>query len=183
VAKRVSGRRYAQAIFELALQNDQLEQWGDDLRLTDQVLQDEEFRAFLSHAEVPLDRKIAAINQVLESVDPLVKNLVSLLVSRGAVNLIHDVLTSYNRLVDMHRGRQQVEVTSAVPLSDQELERITRFASNLINKEVVVSIQVDESILGGLVIQIGDQLMDGSTRSRLEELRKQIRSEAMVPSS
>jgi F-type H+-transporting ATPase subunit delta len=183
VAKRVSGRRYAQAIFELALQNDQLEQWGDDLRLTDQVLQDEEFRAFLSHAEVPLDRKIAAINQVLESVDPLVKNLVSLLVSRGAVNLIHDVLTSYNRLVDVHRGRQQVEVTSAVPLSDQELERITRFASNLINKEVVVSIQVDESILGGLVIQIGDQLMDGSTRSRLEELRKQIRSEAMVPSS
>lgn len=183
MAKRVSGRRYAQAIFELALQNDQLEQWGDDLRLTDQVLQDEEFRAFLSHAEVPLDRKIAAINQVLESVDPLVKNLVSLLVSRGAVNLIHDVLTSYNRLVDVHRGRQQVEVTSAVPLSDQELERITRFASNLINKEVVVSIQVDESILGGLVIQIGDQLMDGSTRSRLEELRKQIRSEAMVPSS
>jgi F-type H+-transporting ATPase subunit delta len=85
--------------------------------------------------------------------------------------------------VDVHRGRQQVEVTSAVPLSDQELERITRFASNLINKEVVVSTQVDESILGGLVIQIGDQLMDGSTRSRLEELRKQIRSEAMVPSS
>jgi F-type H+-transporting ATPase subunit delta len=183
VAKRVSGRRYAQAIFELALQNDQLEQWGDDLRLTDQVLQDEEFRAFLSHAEVPLDRKIAAINQVLESVDPLVKNLVSLLVSRGAVNLIHDVLTAYNRLVDVHRGRQQVEVTSAVPLSDQELERITRFASNLINKEVVVSTQVDESILGGLVMQIGDQLLDGSTRSRLEELRKQIRSEAMVPSS
>jgi F-type H+-transporting ATPase subunit delta len=120
---------------------------------------------------------------VLESVDPLVKNLVSLLVSRGAVNLIHDVLTAYNRLVDVHRGRQQVEVTSAVPLSGQELERITRFASNLINKEVVVSTQVDESILGGLVIQIGDQLLDGSTRSRLEELRKQIRSEAMVPSS
>jgi F-type H+-transporting ATPase subunit delta len=183
VAKRVSGRRYAQAIFELALQNDQLEQWGDDLRLTDQVLQDEEFRAFLSHAEVPLDRKIGAIDTVLESANPLVKNLVSLLVSRGAVNLIHDVLTAYNRLVDVHRGRQQVEVTSAVPLSDQELERITRFASNLINKEVVVSTQVDESILGGLVIQIGDQLLDGSTRSRLEELRKQIRSEAMVPSS
>jgi F-type H+-transporting ATPase subunit delta len=180
MAKRVSGQRYAQAIFELALQNDQLELWSNDLRLADQVLQDEEFRAFLSHAEVPLDRKINAVNTVLESVDPLVKNLVALLVARGVASLMHDVQTAYNRLVDTHRGRQQVEVTSAVPLSDQELERITRFASNLINKEVVVSTQVDESILGGVVIQIGDQLLDGSTRSRLEALRKQIRSEVMV---
>lgn len=183
MAKRVSGQRYAQAIFELALQNDQLESWGDDLRLANQVLQDEEFRAFLSHAEVPLDRKIGSIDAVLESADPLVKNLVALLVTRGVVSLMHDVQTAYNRLLDMHRGRQQVEVTSAVALSDQELERITRFASNLINKEVVVSTQVDESILGGVVIQIGDQLLDGSTRSRLEELRKQIRSEAMAPSA
>ena len=180
MAKRVSGQRYAQAIFELALQNDQLELWSNDLRLADQVLQDEEFRAFLSHAEVPLERKINAVNTVLESVDPLVKNLVALLVTRGVASLMHDVQTAYNRLVDAHRGRQQVEVTSAVPLSDQELERITRFASNLINKEVVVSTQVDESILGGVVIQIGDQLLDGSTRSRLEALRKQIRSEVMV---
>jgi F-type H+-transporting ATPase subunit delta len=183
VAKRVSGQRYAQAIFELALEEDQLEPWGDDLRLADQVLQDEEFRAFLSHAEVPLNRKIDAIDTVLESVNPLVKNLVSLLVSRGSVRLMRDIQTGYNRLVDGYRGRQQVDVTSAVPLSEQELERITRFASSLINKEVVVSTQVDESILGGVVIQIGDKLLDGSTRSRLEELRKQVRSEAMVPSS
>lgn len=182
MAKQVSGQRYAQAIFELALQNDRLEEWGNDLRFADQVLQDEEFLAFLTHAEVPLDRKINAIDTVLEGVDPLVKNLVSLLVTRGVARLMHDVQVAYNRLVDTHRGRQQVEVTSAVPLSDQELERITRFASNLIHKEVVVTTQVDESILGGVVIQIGDQLLDGSTRSRLEELRKQIRSEVMVPS-
>jgi F-type H+-transporting ATPase subunit delta len=180
--KRVSGQRYAQAVFELALQDDQLEQWGDDLRLADQVLQDDEFRAFLSLADVPIDRKNRAIETVLESVNPLVRNLVSLMVSRGAVDLMHDVQTSYNRLVDIQQGRQQVEVTSAVPLSDQELERITRFVSDLIRKEAVVSTEVDNSILGGVVIQIGDQILDGSTRARLEELRKQISSEVMVPS-
>ena len=73
------------------------------------------------------------------------------------------------------------EDAAAVPLDDQELERITRFASSLIHKEVVVSTHVDESILGGVVIQIGDQLLDGSTRARLEELRKQLRSEVLVP--
>lgn len=177
---RVSGQRYAQAIFELAVAQDQLESWANDLALADQVLQDDEFRAFLSHAEVPLERKIGAINEVLKDVDPLVRNLISLLVTRGAISLVPDVHQAYVSLLDTHLGRQRVEVTSAVPLDDQELERITRFAANLINKEIVVSTQVDESILGGVIIQIGDQLLDGSTRSRLEELRKQLRSEITV---
>ena len=177
MARGVSGQRYAQAIFELAVQQDQLEPWAEDLNFSDQVLQDEEFRAFLSHAEVPLERKISAVDAVLEHINPLVKNLISLLISRGAVSLIHDVNLGYGRLLDDHLGRQRVDVTSAVPLEDDELERITQFVSNLIQREVVVSTRVDESILGGVVIQIGDQLLDGSTRSRLEELRKQIRSQ------
>ena len=181
MAKQVSGRRFAQAIFELAVEQDQLEQWGQELRFAAQVLQDEEFRAFLSHAEVPLARKTSAIDAVLEQVNPLVRNLVSILVSRGIVDLIQDVQTAYQSLLDQHLGRQQVEVTSAVPLNDQELERITQFVRDLIRKEVAVSTQVDESILGGVVIQIGDQLLDGSTRSKLEELRKKIRSQGMAP--
>ena len=61
MAKRASGARYAQAIFELALDQDQLEPWATDLAFAEQVLQDEEFRAFLSHAEVPLEKKTDAI--------------------------------------------------------------------------------------------------------------------------
>ena len=79
-------------------------------------------------------------------------------------------------MVDEYRGRQRVEVTSAVPLDAGEVERISRFVSELIQKEVVVSTEVDEAILGGVIIQIGDQLLDGSVRSRLEGLRRQVRS-------
>ena len=64
----------------------------------------------------------------------------------------------------------------AVPLDDAELQRITQFVTDLTNKEVVVTTQVDEEILGGIVIQIGDQLLDGSTRTRLESLRKRVGS-------
>ncbi len=177
MARKVSGQRYAKAIFELAVEQNQLEPWAEDLGFADQVLQDEEFHAFLSHAEVPLERKISAVDAVLENVNPLIKNLVSLLINRRAVSLIHDVRVGYGSLLDDHLGRQRVDVTSAVPLDDQELQRVTGFVSDLIHGEVVVSTQVDESILGGVIIQFGDQLLDGSTRSRLEGLRKQIRSE------
>jgi F-type H+-transporting ATPase subunit delta len=174
----LSGQRYAQAIFELALENQLLEEWDQDLRLASDVLQDEEFALFLKHAEVSSERKVTAIESVLAEVHPLVRNLVSLLVSRDGVEAIADVQGGYTRLLDEHLGRQLVEVTAAVPLEDAELERITRFAAELTGKEVVVTTRVDESILGGLVIQIGDQLLDGSTSAALERLRRNIRAQA-----
>ena len=176
MAKRVSGKRYAQAIFQLAVQQDQVDQWAGDLDAISQVLQDEEFSSFLSHAQVPLAEKNRSIEAVFPDTNPLVRNLVALLISRGSAKLIGDVHLSYSQLVDEYRGRQRVEVTSAVPLDAGEVERISRFVSALIQKEVVVSTEVDEAILGGVIIQVGDQLLDGSVRSRLESLRRQVRS-------
>ena len=136
MARRVSGNRYAQAIFELAVHQDRVDQWGTDLDSISQVLQDEEFSAFLAHAQVPLPEKTRSIETVFPDTDPLVRNLVALLISRGSIKLIRDVHTSYSRLVDEYRGRQRVEVTSAVPLDAGEVERISRFVSELIQKEV-----------------------------------------------
>ena len=65
---------------------------------------------------------------------------------------------------------------TAVALDDAELQSITQFVSNLTGKEVVVTTEVDEDIIGGIVIQIGDQLLDGSTRTHLEALRKRVRT-------
>jgi F-type H+-transporting ATPase subunit delta len=182
MAQRLSGRRYAQAIFELAVEQGQIEAISRDLEFADQVLQDEEFRAFLSHAEVPIGRKIAAIDSVLPEINPSVKNLISLLVTRGAGASIHDIRVGYGLLQDVHLGRQRIEVTSAVPLEPPELERITEYVSRLVETEVVVSTQVDQAILGGFIVQIGDRLLDGSTRTRLAQLRQQIRSETAVSS-
>ncbi len=177
MAKGVSGKRYAQAIFQLAVQQDQVDQWDGDLDSMSQVLQDEEFSSFLEHAQVPLMEKNRSIEAVFPDTNPMVRNLVALLISRGSAKLIRDVHLSYSQLVDEYRGRQRVEVTSAVALDAGEVGRIARFVAELIQKEVVVSTEVDETILGGVIIQVGDQLLDGSVRSRLEGLRRQVRSD------
>ena len=116
--KRVSGQRYAQAIFELALENGQADEWAADLQLASQVLQEEEFRTFLNHAEVPAAEKIKSIDAVMPGVHPLIRNLLDVLVSRGLVNLAPELGEAYNKLLDIHHGRQRVEVVSAVPLDD-----------------------------------------------------------------
>ncbi len=181
MAQRVSGKRYAQAIFGIALEQDQLDQWETDLEFIAGVLQDDDFRALLKHADVPIGHKLKSVDAVMQEVHPLVRNMVNLLVTKGLVDVLLGLGAAYTALLDEHRGRQRVQVTSAVPLEQTELDRITRFVANLVHKEVVVSTEVDDSILGGVVIQIGDQLLDGSTRSRLDELRNRMHSEGFVP--
>ena len=178
---KASGKRYAQAIFQLALEQDQLDQWDGDLEFAAGVLQDDGFKALLSHADVAVADKLKAVEAVMEQIHPTVRNMVSLLVTKSMVGVVQDVRTSYSELLDSHRGRQRVQVTSAVPLEPPELDRITRFVANLVRQEVVVTTDVDESILGGIVIQIGDRLLDGSTRSRLDSLRNRMHSEIIAP--
>ena len=180
MAKQVSGDRYARALFELASEKGTVDDWLVQLDLAVQVLNDDEFRALLNHAEVSLLRKREAVEAVLAEVDPMVQNLISLLVARGSVGVGGDVYDNYTRLVDIAKGRQRVELTSAVELEDNQIDKIKVFVEGLVKKEVVIHTSVDESILGGIVIQIGDQLLDGSTKTQLEGLRKQVRSEVVV---
>ena len=180
MAKQVSGDRYARALFELASEKGTVDDWLVQLDLAVQVLNDDEFRALLNHAEVSLLRKREAVEAVLAEVDPMVQNLISLLVARGSVGVVGDVYDNYTRLVDIAKGRQRVELTSAVELDDNQIDKIKVFVEGLVKKEVVMHTSVDESILGGIVIQIGDQLLDGSTKTQLEGSRKQVRSEVVV---
>ena len=176
--QRVSGRRYAQAIFELALENGEVDKWAEDLALVAEVFQDAQFGALLKHADIPAAEKLQATAAVLAGVSPLLRNMVDLLVSKGMVDAIPDAYAAYTELLDQHLGRQRVEVTSAVQMDDAEIERVTSFVAQLVRREVVVTTKVDESILGGVVIQIGDRLLDGSTQARLNRLREQLHSDA-----
>ena len=177
MAKQLSGQRYAQAIFDLALENNQVEQWGEDLAVVAEVFQDADFTALMKHADMSAVNKLAATATVLAGVNVMVRNLVDLLVSKNSVDAIARVHSGYTELLDRHLGRQRVEVTTAVPLESAEADRINSFVSGLIRSEVVLTAKVDESLLGGLVIQIGDQLLDGSTKARLEALRSRLHTE------
>ena len=177
MAKQLSGRRYAQAIFDLALENNQVEQWGDDLAVVAEAFQDAEFTALMKHADMSSANKLAATASVLAGVNALVRNLVDLLVSKNSVDSIAGVYTGYTELLDRHLGRQRVEITTAVPLESAETERISAFVTGLAGQEVVLTTKVDESIIGGLVIQIGDRLLDGSTKARLDGLRNKLHTQ------
>ena len=178
-------KRYAQAIYELATAQDPatveetLDRWMEDLRRMGEALANSEFSVFLKHAKVPLEKKVEAIGAVLKDVDPLARNLLSIMVSRGLVDTASEVEAGFRDLVDKRRGVERVSVFSAIALEEPEREQIVRFVQSMRDSKVVLDAQVDPSIIGGLVIRIGDKLLDGSTKAKLESLKEELETASM----
>jgi F-type H+-transporting ATPase subunit delta len=102
------------------------------------------------------------------------RNLGKLLIEAHATPALPEIREEYDRLDDEAAGRVRAVATSAVPLSDGDRERLVADLSRRFEKEVRLQTRVDPSILGGLVVQVGDQLIDASVQSRLQQLRRRL---------
>ena len=173
-----TAKRYAQAAFEIAREHNEIDRWLEDLQAALPVLEDQTFRSYMGLPTVKSEVKLRAIGSALGDVNPLVRNLVALLASRNGLELYPRVVTEYQRFVDRHRNRERATVVTAVPLEEREKERVNQELARLLGKEVVLTTQVHPQILGGLVAQVGDRLIDGSTRGRLLGLRKSLMESA-----
>ena len=178
-------KRYAQAVFEIATSapSGEVEQaldiWTSELDTVVEALSNPEFLGFLRHARVPPDKKVASIKEVLPQASTLVRNMVSLMVSKGIVEHLPQVKTEFSRLVDRHRGIERVKAYSAVALDQPDKDRIREYVMRMVNKDVALETEVDPSIIGGLVIRVGDKLLDGSTRTKLLSLKSELESASL----
>lgn len=169
-----SGKRYAQAAFELALEKNEMESWQAGLRKIADLTKDEELMALLQNPRLPLAAKRTILQKGLGEINPLAFNLALLLTSKGRLKLTNDISQQYNELLDFHRGIEHAEVIAAMPLSDEDREAISRRLGEIVEHKVVIDAQVDPSIIGGFIARIGDTLIDGSIRQRLEALKKSL---------
>ncbi|MCH8308877.1 MAG: ATP synthase F1 subunit delta [Chloroflexi bacterium] len=170
-----SARRYAQAAFELALEKGELEQWLDDLTLLADAVSNREFIDFLSQPRVTADAKVRVVREALgDSVGPLALNLMSLLATRNIAHILGAITDQFQELLDSHRGIERAEVVSAVELSDDERAGVSQMLSTMTGSDVRLTARVDANILGGMIVRIGDRVMDGSARSKFQAMRREL---------
>ena len=170
-----SARRYAQAAFAIAVERDALDIWARDLETAREVFTESDVQAFMAAPSVPESVKLDGIETLLSDVDPLVKNLVSLLTTNGDIERFADVCDTFRELMDAHLGIGRALITTAVPLDDARRERIVNSLQELTGYErIEVSEHVDPEIIGGVVARVGDRLFDGSTRSRLRSMQESL---------
>ena len=176
MARRVYAKRYARAVFEIALERNELDGWQSDLRQVAVLASDASLIAFLESPKAGSDVKTRLLSERFGDVNPLVLNLVHLLLARGRLGMLGEIADEYQRLLDSHRGVERAEVTTAVPLDDRDREELGKQLGAILGKKVVVESEVDPGVIGGITARIGGKLLDGSTRSRLLALRRELAS-------
>ena len=174
MAVTARARRYAEAIAQMAAAGNSWEQWAQDLAALAALTEQAGVRPILESPRVALARKEELLHQQLPDASPLARNLARLLVLKRRVEIISQIRDEFRRMYDEHRGIEHARVITAVPLEAQQRETLQGQLARYTGKQVEVATEVDPGILGGLVVRIGDKLIDGSTRGRLEALRKRL---------
>jgi len=180
MARRDSGpRRYAEAAFEIALRDKTVDQWRDDLGRAEAGLKNEELSEVLGNPAVPLKQRADIVERVFKGLSDPVRNLVLLLLRRGRIRQLPRVAAEFRRLDDKRNDIVHATATSASPLDDAETRAITARLEQMTGGSVALETAVDPALIGGIVVRIGDRLIDGSVRGRLERLRNKLASGAL----
>ena len=181
MARRDSAaRRYAEAAFEVAQRDGTIDAWRSELEGAAAVISDERAITALANPALPIDQRSMAVAGLLKGIaSGPVQNLVQLLLRRGRIEELGRVAAEFRRLDDRRQGITHATVTSAAPLGQDEIRALTARLEQSTGGRIALDTQVDESLLGGLVVRIGDRLIDGSVRGRLERLRNQLISGAL----
>lgn len=174
MVRKVYVRRYAQAVFELALEANELEQWQSNLEKIVSTVSETELLAWLESPKVRLDAKERLLSRQLKGINHLALNLVLWLLSKGKLSSIGDIADGYRRLVNSYRGIESAEVITAIPLEDEDKRKLAEHLGAIIGRKVVLKSEVDPAVVGGFVARVGGKLLDGSTRGKLEALKKEL---------
>ncbi len=169
-----AARRYADAAFELARDERNLDGWQHDLEALLAALDDAELRHVVEHPAIAYADKERVLRRVVSGVAEQPLRLVLLMIRRGRPGAIGHMVERFGELVRSERGIALAEVCSAQPLDDAERGEITRRLEQMTGGRVETREIVDDSLIGGVSVRIGDRLYDASVRSRLERLRARL---------
>ena len=178
--RETAARRYAEAAFQVALRDETVETWRAELEGAAAALGDERVARMLSNPAVALEQRQALVEKALSNaVSRQVLNLIVLLLQRGRIEQLPRVAVEFRRLDNRRQGITEASATAAAELTPAELEALTDRLEQFTGGRVELDVAVDPSLLGGLVVRVGDRLIDGSVRGRLERLRNQLASDAL----
>ena len=167
-----AAKRYARAVFELAGDEREVDDWMRRLEQLRDLLSDERVAAVLTNPTIPIEQRMDVITSA--SLDPETTNLAKLLIEANRVREIGAVADQFENLADDAAGRVRATITTAVKLAPRDRDRVAIQLSERLGKTVTMRVEVDPSILGGLKVQYGDRLIDASVATRLQQLRRRL---------
>ncbi|MBN1136975.1 MAG: ATP synthase F1 subunit delta [Anaerolineae bacterium] len=171
MSRQAQPEHYAKAVYDLAL-----ETWTRQLAAVQVVLQgDVGLRTALADAETGTSHRLERLEKAVSgSLDSEVRKFVGTLLEAGQIEQLDAILAELNRLVRVGPTRKTARVTSAVPLTNAEQEAFRQKVTRRFGPDLEFQFEVDPALLGGIVLRVGDQVIDGSIAAKLAALRDQL---------
>jgi F-type H+-transporting ATPase subunit delta len=171
----VAHRVYAEALLEAAKDKDQLQRVREEYDVFAAALaESDELRGFLRNPQVETETKVTALDELLAGASDLFRNFMHLLAEKGRITEAEDVHQEFGRLIAREERVLELELTTAVELSDEEAARVVKQIEETSGRRVVATRIVDPDIIGGIVVQAGSVRADASVRGRLGQLREEL---------
>ena len=169
-------RRYSKALFQLACESGEEEKIGQEIEQFYAIYSGSELRQVLTNPAFNLETRKRILTQVVHSqrLAPLSVHFLSLLVDRDRLTHLAGIVSRYRRLLNETRGRIEAKVVSASELEAAAIEGLRERLGELSGKDVALQTEVDPELLGGLLIELGGTVYDGSVRTQLEKMKQRI---------
>lgn len=168
--------RYAAAIYELAKEKKEQVIIGQQIQSVREVLtSDDSIMTVMNHPKVPKDKKKTVVAEIAKEVSPIVSNLLHILVDNGRLSIFPALAKAYMDIRNEEEGVMDAIAYTATPLSEEEIAQLNKvFAPKVGKKALLITSVVDPAILGGVKLQIGNVIYDGSLKGQLQRLERQL---------
>jgi len=166
---------YARSLFEVAKESDKLDEVREQLgSLADAIADQHELQVFFFSPYFSPDEKKDGLRKAVSDADPIVLNFIDLLIEKHRMPAIMRIRQNYDGMWEQENDVLPVTVTSAVELDEETVRHIGDRIGEQTGRKVELSSKVEPDLLGGIVVRVGNSIIDDSIRSRLEQLRKQV---------
>lgn len=167
--------RYAKAVLSLATENNTVDAVNTDMELIkNTVAESKDLKDMLYSPVIRSSVKKAALLEIFKNANKATVNLIDVLIANKRTSLLPEVASSFVTLFEQQKGNQIAEVTTAVPLTKELEEKVLAKVKELTGKEAAITNIVDESILGGFILRVGDTQYNASIANQLNKLKREF---------
>ena len=173
-----TGREYAEALFELAAEENSIAETGEGLAMVNAVMAETPaWRAMLSSPAIPRETRLGALDEALRGrVPDILMGVLRMMISRGHAGALDEMAREYDQLARDARGEAMARVTSAVPLSGSEQEKLKERLEKKFQRKITLQCTVDPSLLGGIRAEVEGTVIDGSIKNKLDQIKEVMHS-------
>lgn len=180
--RSTTARRYAEAAFEIAERDGTVDAWREQLERVATATSDDSVVRRLEDPNIPIEARLDAFRTLLgPKMLPPMGNLLGLVLRRRRLEMLPGIAREFRRLYNRREGIVEAAATSAAPLDESELAALRRRLEQITGGKIELQTSVDPALLGGVQVRLGDLLIDGSVRGRLERLRSRLAAGTLTP--